>query len=151
MRQIIMIIIITNYYNSYNNYPLRREILMKNPEDIINSGILKGPIKKEKEIVSQNINIIQNEEKKSERINYIKFPTDERVEDPINNEEEKQSEDNANDDELAGDKLEDYAHSILSERIKENKDNNENQEKALSEGLSFNSIKEIDNVNDNKD
>ena len=144
----------TNYNNSYYNCPLRREIIMKNPEDIINSGILKGPIKKEivqiVPSINANINEIKNEENKSQRINYIKYPTEERVEEP-KEKEEKQSEVNENDDELEGEKLEDYAHSILSERNQENKDNNENKEKALSEGLSFDSNKEIDNAIDNKD
>ena len=72
-----------SYYHDYcylNYYPLRREIIIKNPEEIIQSGIIKGSVrinptpfttqqnqeKQEKQNISQGLNNIKLPEEKKE-------------------------------------------------------------------------------------
>ena len=84
----------TSYYQSY--YPLKREIIIRNPEEIIQSGVLKGSVKKNilSSDIYQNQNIKQNEVNPG--LNYVEYPKENKVEEI--KETEKFSEDESAED-----------------------------------------------------
>ena len=97
------------YYSNY--YPLKRDIIIKNPEEIIQSGVLKGPTRQNQpifqdnqnnEIISQDLNNLKytelkNNDKKSEEVQEPELISQKIVEDAQNKEEElRQKEINLN-------------------------------------------------------